>query len=360
MRGTERSNSISNTHLLWCGPFIVLLVALVGALFWPQFQVAAPPPPTGRPEHVGLMNSFESEVANEPCRWRDPRYVLLHRVPKAAGTAFSNALLRVGRDNGFRVVGLPEYPQAVGETPERIMKQSSAILRQIRKQLHDAGTRSRLVLEGHLFLEDHLPPDAVALGMAREPLARLASGYNYIRLRPQSVAESRDLVRRKGNRTLGECAVDPQCANKNHLRKLCSFHALYYCGHNPDCKVGEDGAATDGTVALAISNIRNQSLLLLIIPSEDLSDGASLLEQMLPTYFPGLTDAIAQVGSQEKGLYDPRGTRKGVKWDPPSDPSELAALNHICRQDRRVYEEIRNQFDSKRRLCDSDATSIVR
>ena len=164
------------------------------------------------------------------------------------------------------------------------------------------------------------------------------------------------LLARLGNATLGACAADPACARTNQLGRLCSFHAMYYCGHHSDCALGEDGVATDAAVSRAIANTVNAPRLLMVVPSESLTAGGGLeaLEALLPGYFAGLPQSVAALEDPEK-VYDPAGTRRSGLAGPrplPADPRERAAVQALCRQDSRVYNAVKNEYRVRKEACD--------
>ena len=131
-----------------------------------------------------------------------------------------------------------------------------------------------------------------------------------------------DLFERIGNKTLGACALDPDCAEANELGRLCSFHTLYYCGHHQDCTLGDDGVATDEAVARAIANVVNESKVLLVFPVSDATAGFSALETLLPGYMKGLGIAVQSLeqGSASGGgkKYDRAGEHAHFKFKHPS------------------------------------------
>jgi len=254
----------------------------------------------------------------------------------------------------------------------------------------------RDVLEGHVFLHTGqgaaryglnrkdvgTPANVAVIGTARDPVQRLMSGYAYTRVRAMPEEHREAMLARLGNATVGACAADTACAKRNELGRLCSFHALYFCGHHKECHVrpaedDEDGVpvATDEAVERAIANIRGRpdddtrDRLLLVIPvdrlldeAEGAMDGYGMLEMLLPTYFDGLREAGRDVDARDGGDYDLRTARRsGVAHRPlPEDAAERDALMHICRQDLKVYDAIREVFDSKVEQCSAERTERSR
>jgi len=175
-------------------------------------------------------------------------------------------------------------------------------------------------------------------------------------------SEREAFLERYGDKTIGECVLDPNCARVNELGRLCSLHTLYFCGHHRNCTMQPQReleetdvpVATDAAVERAVKAIRlnGRDTLLTVIPLDkllnasvadprqtaELVDGYEMLEMLLPTFFQGLREEGLKIESAKQDAYDPmKARRSGQGARPlPDDPEQRAALLRICRQDIKV------------------------
>ena len=314
--------------------------------------------PVGSPE-TKEWNAFES------CAWRDPGAVMLLRMPKAASTSLVNAVTSLSESSRrFRTRSLPEYPLAVGFVPENGEKYgckgsqwkprcSGLVGRNFERKTKRTveyvalNDTHRVFVYGHVFYAKGTSEVASIISTARDPMQRLASDFYYA----NSKKMNEDL-------SLGACAENDDCANKRDLGRLCSLQALYFCGYDDVCGLDLDGVASDATVSRALEHI-NSSQFLTIIPTNYLdSNGFDLLATLLPHYFDGLKNIRLP---PPKRAYDSRAERKsesshpqkedGHKWTIGATPSQRRAVNHLCRQDQRVYDAILNRFQRQLNTC---------
>lgn len=301
-------------------------------------------------QHVGGVNEFGQ------CGWRDPASLLVLRTPKTGSTSLTNELERVAaKTRSFTLEHLPEWPMGVGPIPNQVHRAPP-------KTTHKRAFRSRLerfvapesgyrmAYSGHVFLVT--VEGTAVIGLAREPQQRLASGFYY--------------VRRASQQTVGACAANATCARRADLGRLCSLHALYFCGYDDDCGLDpEEHVATDVTVDKAIHNL-NGSKILLVIPTDRYDDdGTFALRALLPAFF---QKAVGIPSAQDQQPYDRRGQRRSPdnhpakdsrtgQWRLANNPAETESLDRLCRQDMRVFDFVLRMFEAKLLACRIAVTS---
>ena len=301
---------------------------------------------------VGLDPTMEEKQRwnTASCRWRDPPAVLFLRLPKAASTTVVNLLTELAASTRrFRMHSLPEWPFGVGVSKHKYGCQGDTIVRCPSKAArnfaaatkhtveHLAKARERVLVSGHVFHVRGLADVAAIVATAREPTQRLASGYHY-----ENFKRTADPYAM----SLGECALNHSCTRHRDLGRLCSLHALYFCGFDDICAVDEDTRiATDATVDRALANIN--TTLLTVVPVDDLdTSGFRLLAKLLPTYFDGI-DAITLPAP--KRSYDSRAERRSHHatnghHSIGDDILEQNAVIALCRQDIIVFDAIKQRF----------------
>mmetsp|Transcript_14336 Transcript_14336/g.19166 ORF Transcript_14336/g.19166 Transcript_14336/m.19166 type:complete len:420 (-) Transcript_14336:105-1364(-) len=382
-------NVTKNEKIMAIISFIVVVSML---LFWRyENRVIEGPIPKIRPEEKKNMNKFTAA-----CAFRRPNVVMFMRIPKAASTAIVNGIRNLAaHTRRYRVHTLPEFRMGTGYISDDIGDDDAKIgcwgenRPTCSKKYYDhfdtaskltlaklAQRRERHVVEGHSFYIGDSNSIASIIATARDPIQRLASGYEYVYYRRSSAKKSSKQQTSFSSPyppTIGACAANASCAAERDLGRLCSLHTLYFCGFNTDlCTLDPlTRIATDTALDQAMANINiSAHKILLIIPIDQLeSRGYDILQALLPTYFHGLADAVTSLPEDRKS-YDPAGRRLSPGshphkspddtriWDAGlDDPHQAAAIERLCKQDIRLFEFIRDRFNQQVEACHSPPSS---
>ena len=230
----------------------------------------------------------------------------------------------------------------------------------------DAKDRNlRMLWYGHMFLPDfgnlrqfEADTDAwkipTIITFVRDPILRLGSGYNYVRLGARSEQHREDVVTFLGNQTLADCIFDEACAAKNKLRRMCSIQARYLCGGGEECFVHWHTVDEENyveklgkLVKVAKQNMERNILFTGVV--EEMQESMGALETLLPTYFEGIeaeSESLKKAGKDGDNFE--RDIRKGVALNvakeyakPTVEERERIVREGVCWADFEVYEHAR-------------------
>ena len=177
-------------------------------------------PPNANNKTADLLFKFNK------CNARDPYSVLFLRVPKSASTMFLTLAERVRSRKGFKSSAFPDFGDAVMgpndkpydprddlATPSRTLERerfyrgvTTKIGLHAGKRIYDRGRTLRMLWYGHVFLPDfsearhfqgktskQKKPSVVT--WVKDPILRIASGYNYVRIGARSAEDRSQLLK---------------------------------------------------------------------------------------------------------------------------------------------------------------------
>lgn len=183
------------------------------------------------------------------------------------------------------------------------------------------------------------------VSVMRKPQERLKSMYYYDRHGARNRIWRESFVAARGNVTLSECLVDPECVEVNELRRWCSLQTEFLCGFGEDCT----RPLTAKAVAAAKVNI--ESSFVLVGTTERMRDTLALLEKRLPTYFQDATKLPDIVKLSYKHTH-----RDGE--DAPFAAQAQAVLDDLCALDNELYDFVAKRLDQQLADCGVAPPSI--
>jgi hypothetical protein len=371
-------------------------------------------------------------VFPETCAPLDPLSIFFLRIPKSATTRFLTITERIRRYKGFRTNEFPDLPDAVAASrdvaewdarklsmnPKEKEKFYKGVMAKV--GLHATGSKSigglpwrkpsesndpgadrfdsqgrvlRMFFYGHIFLppwsrgrhfqtpEDQLAKVPSVVGFVKDPVSRMASAYNYVRAGARSPEHREEIIKNRGNLTVGQCVADSNCTDMNALRKSCSLQALYYCGDHDDCVVPWRVITSENyadklapLVNRAIKNMEEQVLFTGV--AEEMDASMAVLEKILPTYFEGAARESSKLDEEKRNR--PKKTRVGEERldegafernfkanggelgatneaapyaKPTAADRDVVAVNGICYADMRIYEHAKKLLEQRRVKC---------
>ena len=228
----------------------------------------------------------------------------------------------------------------------------------------------------------------------RDPILRMASGYNYIRVGARTekvrVSKSRstrtvnpdtttfarssqhrnEILTKLGNKTLSGCAADPECTDTNQLRKQCSMQTMYICGSHEDCVVHwhlVDGSNHVQKTALLLARAKQnlESEVLFVGMVEEMERSNQILSQLLPTYFEDLSEESIQLNRETKSYPLEASFERNFKMSgsvatnvapkyakPTAKEREKIIANKICYTDFELYRYAKELLEQRSKVCD--------
>lgn len=206
--------------------------------------------------------------------------VLYNRVPKTGSTSLMNIAYELYKHNNFRVVGLKvvQYKHTLTTAD-----QASLVANMSQQQLP-------ALFHGHFAyfnpgrLGSSLSP--VYINLVRAPLDRLVSHYYFLRY-GDDVLVNKVRAKEGDTTTFDACvaAGGPDC----DPRKLW-LQVPFFCGSAPQCW----DPGSEWALATAKRNLASQYLVVGV--TEEMDSFVQVLEQLLPDFFSGAVDFLAQSG----------------------------------------------------------------
>jgi hypothetical protein len=203
----------------------------------------------------------------------EPLVIVYNRVPKTGSTFLLRTLKILAVRNNFTFV-----------TPAAYYNHKAAL----DAILSALSTGTRSVIAEHFNFPEIIYSNKIAyINVVRDPVSRCVSYYHYIRDPAWLDREKNiDYLRQYGNMTIGQCldeAIDHPCWNC-----VGSGQVSMFCGREGGkCDLPMDWKSRYET---AWSNVLNYYDV--VGTTEDIPGFASYIEELYPTFFKGILDAL--------------------------------------------------------------------